>query len=1299
MIKRNNKKVTPYYENHKPLERRYIDENGVNHKIAGWHNKKSGASNIKGIEVSDTKVSGNSTQVTTIQGKNLFNINKLNINNYINATIGGKDNATTQGYVKTYDVIYGIASSGYFTTYISNNGTTNDTIKYLSIGANYGYGVGIKISNNVLVPGLTFSASSTATGGASVSFAFFDVNGLFISGKTSPATVPSNTAYSFVVFSRISSSADYMIEITNIQIEQGSTSTTYTPFVPNSPSSEYPSPIISSIQPNIYTVTVKGKQYNLTLDEELRQIGNVKDTIGYDPLTSDFWVIRNIGGYIFKGTENIYGSTNSGNTALYNIIINDAIFTNVKKVTGLTPTGLVLCSHFKEGKDGYTGRTTENISCYSDGSAIFVGAILKSRLSTVDGAGVKGWFASQYAATTPVIMYYQLKNQKKIPVKATEVNAVTDTTQYKIEDTYNDFADVTVYGDTVQKSDYWGKTGLSSQIGVPTPESPIPITSNLPAGAYKYTSTDGIYEFTISQDLGGIGTAFDQICFDRISHKGYLDIKIAKYIFSGTENFIINSFASTYGVAAYQWYSSSIKPLTSSKDKLLCTHFKSESWFNSSSRNVIYPIGLNGFIFATDGVMSLTDFKALLASNYTTIFYEQTNPVRTSIVFTKVESSTATEVPVQFLTSTPSLLYPAEVYDVSGNLRSRNINMFDTNAWNTFLTANATKITTPNYTGVDSGYSYLAVHPASMYKLQFMKGKFKANTQYTISYIGRQAIVNAGPTTGFTILYTDGSYTYTYCNNTIIWTQYVLTTTANKTIDSIVMGYNHGGYVWFANIMMTEGTTVETYKPYVSTTSVLPTLRSVPNTLITDTYNLRTGNQLKNVSDRISITGDKILFCDALRSGKYKRFQTYVLTPTAKTKTNYYHAAAQFYKYDSTQIYSETEVYAESGFLYGSSNTAAYITVPDAETGMGNAVIPSAAESRAYFYGWRMCHESGLSPFYKSEAPYTPSTWAEWLKTSGRNSVSGTELVFTPDGSSITLASIDTNLKISTKYGILINVTTKGSTYFECDFGSSLGSGGFYKNLSLGNNKIIGTTQGSISLNQFNLYQGVFPVGQICKAKDFRVLELPTGSQIEADFNTKTADELLTLYPFQGLCLPNWKHITDGLGQTATLPTATYVGYTPYKMMYQLASPQEWGASTASIVLSSINIISMGGGWGNVAYACIDPSALSNHVTYNNDSAIQGIVTIAGLSPTSLNNWDTISNIGKYGTDQSSQKVLVFFALGTTLTQAITSLNGKTLLYSKVTPLTLPTYYPKTIVETDCINAIPTMEVIAKVED
>ena len=97
-----------------------------------------------------------------------------------------------------------------------------------------------------------------------------------------------------------------------------------------------------------------------------------------------------------------------------------------------------------------------------------------------------------------------------------------------------------------------------------------------------------------------------------------------------------------------------------------------------------------------------------------------------------------------------------------------------------------------------------------------------------------------------------------------------------------------------------------------------------------------------------------------------------------------------------------------------------------------------------------------------------------------KNTVANQELIFTPDGISTTRGG-RTTLKPSTKYGIITNVTQKGSAYFEIDFGNTLGAGGFYKNMSLGNNKVIGVTPSTIAYNRIIVQQSVYPVGQICK--------------------------------------------------------------------------------------------------------------------------------------------------------------------------------------------------------------------------
>jgi hypothetical protein len=42
---------------------------------------------------------------------------------------------------------------------------------------------------------------------------------------------------------------------------------------------------------------------------------------------------------------------------------------------------------------------------------------------------------------------------------------------------------------------------------------------------------------------------------------------------------------------------------------------------------------------------------------------------------------------------------------------------------------------------------------------------------------------------------------------------------------------------------------------------------------------------------------------------------------------------------------------------------------------------------------------------------------------------------------------------------------------------------------------------------------------------------------------------------WDGVSTKHWKKITDGTGLTNVLPTASYTGFTPYKMIYQLATP------------------------------------------------------------------------------------------------------------------------------------------------
>jgi len=312
---------------------------------------------------------------------------------------------------------------------------------------------------------------------------------------------------------------------------------------------------------------------------------------------------------------------------------------------------------------------------------------------------------------------------------------------------------------------------------------------------------------------------------------------------------------------------------------------------------------------------------------------------------------------------------------------------------------------------------------------------------------------------------------------------------------------------------------------------------------VQDTYNPLTGEYVKRISDWIELTGDR-----AWGNWSKDVVKNYIYTLTTDKLAS---SDISLYKYDSSFVSrgsKENQAY--------SYNDANILVVGINETGFSPNTNPSSAEAKAYFYGWRQANSDGTSPYYKSEVPYTPATWAEWGQYANiTKDVSGLSLNGI-DGAQISYVIMDTALKSNTKYGVIFNIVTPASsgTFFDANSYLMPIWGVSFNNVT-GNQKYSWTTD-SITTNKvsFSYYNGVG--GTAWKLKDIRVFEIPTGSQIEADFNTLTADQLSAKYTFNGLCIKNWKKVTDGTGLTSTLPTASYAGYTPYRMIYQLANPE-----------------------------------------------------------------------------------------------------------------------------------------------
>lgn len=221
----------------------------------------------------------------------------------------------------------------------------------------------------------------------------------------------------------------------------------------------------------------------------------------------------------------------------------------------------------------------------------------------------------------------------------------------------------------------------------PSPEYPSPIVSNLPAGTYKTQDWRGDWwEFTLTEDLHGIDDVRDSVEFDKYSHKGFLRKKTSKVVFDGSEtlgNFAYHEDTGLYRVGLLKPADAGTGTSTWGK-KILCSHeFHKDNSLGTKPN--IYQ-GTSYFTWTYDAnainATSIEDFNLWLAAQHATgtpvtVVYQLATPTRTPLTFTKNNASTAPECPMEFLTDTPSLEYPAELFDASGTVKARGKNLFD----------------------------------------------------------------------------------------------------------------------------------------------------------------------------------------------------------------------------------------------------------------------------------------------------------------------------------------------------------------------------------------------------------------------------------------------------------------------------------------------------------------------------------------------------------------------------------------------------------------------------------------------
>lgn len=154
----------------------------------------------------------------------------------------------------------------------------------------------------------------------------------------------------------------------------------------------------------------------------------------------------------------------------------------------------------------------------------------------------------------------------------------------------------------------------------------------------------------------------------------------------------------------------------------------------------------------------------------------------------------------------------------------------------------------------------------------------------------------------------------------------------------------------------------------------------------------------------------------------------------------------------------------------------------------------------------------------KNELNYDPTTWAEWSKNNVVGDATGLE--FTMVDNAFAIASIPTNFKPSTNYILVINIASNSlgvSKPLKVD--NTVATAAFYIVTSasgVGNKKFMFTSHAVISTNRLFIQSDktVGDAGTKVKLRDIRVYECPSGSQIETDYNSLSADQFAVKYPY-----------------------------------------------------------------------------------------------------------------------------------------------------------------------------------------
>jgi len=355
-------------------------------------------------------VTGKSWQNVTVQVKNMLSLWSTNISTSLS---GSQDKGTSQAIYRDYDVIYGATRNGYiYPVYVSNVAINPSANTVSLITSSSGYGVGVKVKN--LTIGAAYAKNSVING-----VGFFDANGNVLTDTSAQSfTVPSNTAFAMLIFT--TAIKDTLVTFANAQLELGSTATPYAPFVPNSPSPDYPSAIVNSggflHLPRLDPIAMPTLRQNDVWSVRTGVVARTKNKIEMDGVTP---------GRRFDNKNPDAGDYKS------------FYLSKVSLLAKLNKWGM-LCSHFP-----YATWTPPAGNCWWEADSSAGMRLHKSYMPNYDTlttdaqrvAAANAWLAAEYAAGRPVTVEYDLETPTTETVPAyPDIPTTYKTTQITVTD-------------------------------------------------------------------------------------------------------------------------------------------------------------------------------------------------------------------------------------------------------------------------------------------------------------------------------------------------------------------------------------------------------------------------------------------------------------------------------------------------------------------------------------------------------------------------------------------------------------------------------------------------------------------------------------------------------------------------------------------------------------------------------------------------------------------------------------------------------------------------------------------------